>query len=205
MTTRLGLLGVFVVVAHAQIARAQSVTPTARVVAELEGGQTAATAQALTWHAYPDRAPMPVTVTPVLCVDSTPSSATTCTMPMPPFAPGTHTVALSVNDGVLESSQSPELSFVVAAQAPGTSGTLLWNPNPAAEMVTSYTVTLNGTFVGTTAGTSQAILFTTTGTQTLTVTATNAAGPGPTATLVYTLVPPLPRPTMPTGVRVTVP
>jgi hypothetical protein len=196
------LLCAVVLVLVATAAAAQTVLPTARVAADY--ASSAATAQALTWRTYPDGLTVPVTVAPVTCVDMPLGS--TCTLPLPAFADGPHSLAVSVFDGVAESGLSNTIMFLVAAaQAPGLSGTLLWQANPAAELVTAYTVTLNGTIVGTTTGTSQPITFTSTGPQTLTVFATNATGPGPAAMLVYTVAVPLAPPTMPTGVRVTVP
>ena len=77
---------------------------------------------------------------------------------------------------------------IVAAQSLPVTKTLAWDPNPVAEGVLHYTVTMDGVTVGSPTTTTQAVTFTTPGAHTLTVSATNQWDTGPASTLLVTVV-----------------
>lgn len=85
---------------------------------------------------------------------------------------------------------------VIHAQTLPVTKTLLWDPvpDPCAPATTcpvlNYTVTLDGTVIGSPTTTSQAVTFTTAGTHNLTVTATNIWGTSPAGALTVNLVVP---------------
>jgi hypothetical protein len=86
--------------------------------------------------------------------------------------------------------------------------TLSWNPNPSAEMVTAYHVTLDGTAVtgSPTTTTSIPVTYTVADTHTFAVTATNATGTSAPAQLTINGIPDppqLPTPTTPQGLKLT--
>ena len=82
------------------------------------------------------------------------------------------------------------VEITLEAQTLPITKTLAWDPNPAADAVTNYTVRQDGVVLGNPTGTTQAVTFTTVGTHTLTVTATNLWGTSAPATLVVNVVVP---------------
>ena len=77
---------------------------------------------------------------------------------------------------------------IVSAQSLPVTKTLAWDPNPPAEGVLHYTVTMDGVIVGSPTATTQAVIFTTPGAHTLTVSATNQWDTGPASPLVVTVI-----------------
>lgn len=79
-------------------------------------------------------------------------------------------------------------SIVLIAQTLPVTKTIAWDDaTAAADGVTNYTVTLDGTVVGSPTGLTQAVTFTTAGVHTVTVTATNIWGTSGPATLSITV------------------
>jgi len=74
--------------------------------------------------------------------------------------------------------------IVLHAQTLPITKTLVWDPNPAADNVTNYTVTLDAATVGNPVTTSQSVTFNTLGNHTLTLTATNIFGTSAAQTLI---------------------
>lgn len=71
----------------------------------------------------------------------------------------------------------------IYAQSLPITKTVVWDPNPATDQVTLYTVTLDGTTIGTPTTPSQQFTVTTAGAHTLTVSATNLWGTSPATAL----------------------
>ena len=85
------------------------------------------------------------------------------------------------------------LLVTLQAQTLPATKTLAWDANAAGDAVTNYTVTQDGTLVGSPTGTTQAVTFTTAGTHTLVVRAVNLWGAsGPATLLVNVVVPATP-------------
>jgi hypothetical protein len=74
----------------------------------------AATAQSYTYAAYVDGIKVPLTG-----VSCAPGARPTCTVPLPPMAPGTHRLALTSSIDGKESNQSPPLEVEVIARLVG--------------------------------------------------------------------------------------
>lgn len=74
-----------------------------------------------------------------------------------------------------------------------------WDPNPAADAVTSYTVFLNGTAVGSPTGTSETVSIPAAGTYTFGVSAVNIWGESDPDTISVAISPA----GKPTGIKVT--
>lgn len=88
--------------------------------------------------------------------------------------------AVAINHGVV----------VVHAQTLPATKTLAWDANPAGDGVINYVVKLDTVTIGTPAGLTQAVTFTTAGMHTLTVAAVNTWGTGPATTLNVNVVVP---------------
>lgn len=99
-----------VVLGMATCARAQATS--ANKLAWDQVAADVATAQALTYTAYPDATATGVPLTGVVCTGGTPFTGTAvCTVPFPAFTPGNHTEAISAKNLAGESLVSAPLSF----------------------------------------------------------------------------------------------
>lgn len=116
---------VFLALAIPALAGAQTatVTPTNKFGFN-EQGPDLATIQAYTYRVYADAV---VVGTPTVAVCTAPvlpdTTGFTCTFPVPPFAPGSHTLALSAANAAGESAKSAPISFTMII-TPGTPGGL---------------------------------------------------------------------------------
>lgn len=73
-----------------------------------------ATAQAYTYKYYADNAATGVVLTPIAC--TTVSTVFTCTVPIPAFTPGVHSVTVTAANAAGESAKSASLSFQMIVQ-----------------------------------------------------------------------------------------
>lgn len=110
------LLPILLVLAGALPARAQTppptATPSSHFAMEIIAAD-AATAQAFTWRLYADGATTGQQLAGVACSASTTAGTQTCTMPVPAFTPGAHTVTFTAANAAGESPQSAPLTFTL--------------------------------------------------------------------------------------------
>lgn len=114
------LLLVFVVFGLAVPAVAQTATPGSKFAWTQSADAT--TAQAYTWKIYNDGATTGVALAPVTCVAGTPTTTANCTVPIPPYTPGAHTMTITATNAAGESVKSDPLTFTMVAipAKPGT-------------------------------------------------------------------------------------
>lgn len=84
----------------------------------------APTAQAYSWKLYNDGAVTGVALAPVTCVAGTPATTANCSVPMPAYTPGPHTITITATNAAGESPKSDPLTFTMVAipAKPGTPG-----------------------------------------------------------------------------------
>jgi len=82
----------------------------------------AVTAQAYTWKIYNDGATTGIALTPVTCVAGTPATTATCSVPIPAYTPGSHSITTTATNAAGESPKSDPLAFTFIAipAKPGT-------------------------------------------------------------------------------------
>jgi hypothetical protein len=85
-------------------------------------GTDAATAQAYTWKIYNDGATAGVALAPVTCVANTPPTTSTCSVNIPAYTPGAHSITITATNAAGESPKSDPLAFTFVAvpAKPGT-------------------------------------------------------------------------------------
>jgi hypothetical protein len=100
--------------------QAQTATPGSRFV--WTQGTDAATAQAYTWKVYTDGAAVGSTLSAVTCVANTPATTATCSVAIPAFTPGPHSITVSATNAAGEGPKSDALAFTMVAlpAKPGT-------------------------------------------------------------------------------------
>jgi len=110
-------LGLLLLAAAAQ---AQTATPGSKFI--WTQSTDAATAQAYTWKVYTDGAAIGVTLTAVTCVANSPATTATCSVAIPAFTPGPHSITVSATNAAGEGPKSDALAFTMVAlpAKPGT-------------------------------------------------------------------------------------
>lgn len=92
---------------------AQTAIPTSKFAWD-QGAATLAEAQAYTYRSYSDGAATGVVLSAVVCTGT--ASPFVCTVPVPAYTPGTHTVAFTAANLAGESAKSTTLSFTMVIQ-----------------------------------------------------------------------------------------
>jgi len=100
--------------------QAQTATPGSKFL--WTQGTDAATAQAYTWKVYNDGAAIGVMLTAVTCVANSPATTATCSVAIPAYTPGPHSVTVSATNAAGEGPKSDALAFTMVAlpAKPGT-------------------------------------------------------------------------------------